>query len=573
MSTKHDVSWWNAQIRVAKKFRETYGRYDEWNTLKAYVRNKYDNDVVLPYPIIYTSLRSTIPKIYYRDPYVMVRPHHPSFSIPARLREAALNYVVAENGTKNTMREIATNTFMFGRGPGIVGFNERPIVSVDDELARSVRKKKDDKHEFNVFKKDNIPWFSAVHPENHLVPFNTKKITDAPWAAQAVLRELDDLKNDPRYKKAAANLKGTHLPEDYISGDLKTQLGLGEGEDVDLVLFWEIHDYRTGQVMALIEGRDEWLRKPEKDESQVDGLPFVSCVFNPDTDYYWTTSDALQIEPQQLETNEIRTFARMHRKLLLLKFIAKDGAFDEEELEKLVSCELEDIMSIVKFTGNDISKELHEFQPHIPPDYYGWGEQIRQDVREITGLGRNQTGTFDSSSRRTATEAQMVQMGADARIDEKVDSMLETLKSAVIKMDKLMEKYWDDEMTIKVMGMDGRAYWVDYSAKEMSGEYKIDIDPESMVKQPPGQKKQELMQLIGSMQNSPGVNVPYLMRMLLQEYKYIDVMEALPEAPVAPMNAAEFVDNQNKMMQQMSQQGGGQPGVPQTAGGAMNATI
>ena len=553
-----DLKYWGSQIEVSKKFRERYGKSNRWETLKKYHRNEWpDNELI--YNILHINLRSTIPKLYYKDPYVMVRPESNKFSIPCRMRETALNYVISQNGTKQTMREIAEHTWMFGRGPGLVGFDVPPPQSLDEILAGKDVRGNEVKHEFNLYKKEGLPWFVPIHPENHLVPFGVKHITDTPWAAHGVLRDLDDLRKDDRYD--TKGLHGTHLPMDSPQADYNA-IASDADSTMDLVFFWVIHDFRTGKVFALIEDYDKWLREPVDDPAQVDGVPFVSCVFNPDTDYYWATSDALYLEPQLLEGNEVRTQLMYHRRLDLLKWIAERGVIDKEELKKFLDGDIGKwIWANATGTGK-ISDKIMQFRSGIPPELYGYIEQINRDGRDTTGLGRNQMGDVEKKSHVSATETMVVQAGYETRITDKVDAVKETLEAAVRKMDKLMTKYWQDEETVKVMGIDGKAYWVRYSAKDMEGKYKIEIDPRSMVEQDPQQKKMELMQTIQMMQMNPSVNINYLMRLLLREYSYIDVLEALPEAPQGPTNADEFILQQQQMQQQMMQggQAGGQAG-------------
>ena len=175
-------------------------------------------------------------------------------------------------------------------------------------------------------------------------------------------------------------------------------------------------------------------------------------------------------------------------------------------------------------------------------------------------------GGAQRSSRMSATESQLIQQGFDNRISEKIDAVAETIRAAVMKMDALMNKYWQDEMSVKVMGMDGQTYWVSYSANDMQGEYDIEIDPESMVQQPPGSKKQELAALIQALSNRPGVNINYLLRLMLREHRWIDVMEALPQSPLAPMNADEFIAQQLQLAQGAPQGNPGQGGAQPTPG-------
>ena len=67
-----DNSWWQEEIRSAKRFRDRYGKFAMWKDLKMYHRNEFDDDIV-PYNLTHINLRSTLPKLYYKDPRIIVR--------------------------------------------------------------------------------------------------------------------------------------------------------------------------------------------------------------------------------------------------------------------------------------------------------------------------------------------------------------------------------------------------------------------------------------------------------------------------------------------------------------------
>lgn len=571
MSKKETVKktphWWLTQIDLAKKFRKKYGKWDIWKDLKDYMRNNFDDNLVT-YNLMQIMLRTNMPRLYYKDPYVMVRPDNARFVMQCRLRETMLNNVVRKNGTKHTMRDIAANTWMFGRGPGIVGYDigQEDGEEFEDILIGSPEFERND---YNVYKKPNVPWFSSIHPDNHLVAPFTRDITNTPWAAHGIMMSYDRLRKMADRYPGIKRIDGSHLPDDWLDADRREVAANG---DIGImpVYFWEIHDFEEKKVLAVVEGVDQFLMPPADDPSQDDdiGLPFVSCTFMKDSDYYWNVSNAMLLEGQQLEANEVRTQLAMFRRMALLKFLYTDGLFeDEEAIEELVNGN--SIMAAIKVTQRSPKDYIHEFKPNIPPELYPYLEQLIRDVRDMEGVGRNQAGDYESKSHIPATQSALVQQGFEMRMDEKVDAIGDTLLAAVVRMDRFITKYWKDENTIKVMGYDGKAYWVTYSSRDMRGEYEIDIDRSSMVKPSPQQKKVELATLITQFQNNPNVNITYLMRMLLQEYRYIDVLEALPEAQQAgPMNAQEFMRNQSEMRAQLMQ-GGGQNIMPMPQQGAV----
>ncbi|KKL21930.1 hypothetical protein LCGC14_2440530, partial [marine sediment metagenome] len=183
-------------------------------------------------------------------------------------------------------------------------------------------KKKGERVEYNTNVKPGMPWGVRIMPDFFIVPFGVRTLEDCPWVDHVIIKSLADVKNDPKYKNTR-ELEGTHT--EMVTKDNNAEFYKEMGKDNDLVEIHEIRDFKRKEIKSLVPGYDEWIRPPQEDIMQVEGLPYVDFTFNEDTEYYWGASDVQIIEPQQLEVNEARTQAMLHRRIALVKFLIEEN--------------------------------------------------------------------------------------------------------------------------------------------------------------------------------------------------------------------------------------------------------
>src|SRR5690606_15404001 len=119
----------------------------------------------------------------------------------------------------------------------------------------------------------------------------------------------------------------------------------------------------------------------------------------------------------------------------------KDGMIDENELQKLLWGDIDAVGIGIKVNGEP-SQAIMALQPHIPADLVMATNETRMDMREITGFSRNQLGEYDKSTRRTATEAAIVEQAASIRVDERRDVLADVLVDIVKAINETIFDYW-----------------------------------------------------------------------------------------------------------------------------------
>ena len=517
---------WKQAIRMGIRYRQVYGRSKQWQTYKQYYRG-YFNAGTVPVNIIYAIGRSLIPQIYFRNPRVSVIGMKPGYAPHALVMERVDNHLLREANVKKTLKSMALDTYLCGRGPGIFGYDSEfgynpefaaEEIAGDASLTGFSEDGKKIEYNYNVY--PGMPWFLRCNPMDFIVPWGTHEWGEAQWYAFRKMRPLKDIKEDPKYKNTS-NLKGPFRTR-LENSDGDASKVLQEDFQTDWVELWEIHDQRTGRVLSLTLDHDAFLRD-DFDELQLDGLNARVLGFNEDTDHFWWTPDARLIEQQQLEMNDIRTMARMHRRVGLLKVLYDKNMIKPEELLKLLDGDPKAAVAIDAGVAGDIRKAVALFQSHVPPDLGIAAREVREDVREIIGFSRNQMGSFEESSgRRSATEAEIVKAASMIRIDERRDIMADLLTDVVRGFNQMVFKFWSGERVVDIVGEDGLRYWIRFTGREIKGEFAYKINPEESLPMSQGTKRLDTQEFIKMVSQIPGADVQYLVSQYATTFDWID---------------------------------------------------
>jgi len=567
-----NVKEWQEAIRLALRYRRIYGRSQDWKRYKQYYRGFFGQNQV-PVNIIFATLRSMIPQVYFRNPKVYITPDRPGFFPHSRILERLDNWLIRELNIKNTMKTEALDAGLCGRGMGILGYDSEfgfnPSFSspeiLGDVTTTSFSSDSGERIEYNYNVKPGMPWYLRCNPVDFVVPWGTNRWEEAPWFAFRKMRTLRDIKEDPKYentKELKAYFRSSM--DNSESSDIKLK---EEDAQMEWIELWQVHDQRTGKVFALTLDCEKYLRE-EQDFLQIEGLPARTFGFNEDPDYFWWMSDCRLIEQQQLEINDVRTMAKYHRRVALLKILYDKGLMKKEELEKLLDGDVKTAVGIdAGGLNGDIRKAVALFQSHVPPDLSIAAKEIREDVREIVGFSRNQMGSFENpSGRRSATEAEIVRQAAMIRIDERRDIMADHLTDIVRGINQIVFENWNTQHVIDILGADGARYWVRFTGKEIKGEFTYKVNPEEAIFSSRQTQRQESLQFMELAKAIPGIDMQYLTQAFASTFDWVDPKLLFPGQGLgrSPEKAMMF----NQFMQ-MQQQAGGHSSYPALAQGAM----
>jgi len=168
-------------------------------------------------------------------------------------------------------------------------------------------------------------------------------------------------------------------------------------------------------------------------------------------------------------------------------------------------------------------------QPHVPPDFAMLTGQIMEDVMQMLGSSRNQRGDYNTG-RRTATEAQIVQVASQIRLNERRDATADLFTAICRKYLQYVFTFWrDSSRVIDIIGADGARYWVQYSGAAIEGEYDIMVNPDDSLPVTQQTRRMEAKELYQMTAQDPSVNRIEMTRQLLQQYEWIN-----PDLLLAP---------------------------------------
>jgi hypothetical protein len=531
---------WKDKIKLGILYQSHYGHTQRWPLYERYFEGDWPQNV-LPVNLIFAFGKSLIPRVYSRNPRAVMTSLIPGKYLHAKTVQKLVNWLTYETGVKKQMKRMCQDSYLYGTAIGKCGYDSEygydisksvPIIPGQGTLTGFGKDEENIEYRVNV--KPGMPWFLRGKAIDFILPYGYLDIESAPWCAMRVMRPLEDVIADKKYinKKELKGGKGfvskqliASRPTD-VEGSVPDKMLDVLCEKEEWVELYEIRDFRTHRVYVITMDHDKFLRE-DVDDLQVEGLPYFSLIFNESNLGFWGISDCQIIEPQQLEMNEIRTQAQRHRKVALIKALVRRGVMSADEKQKFLSNE---VMSFVEIDTDEPLQAVIDFvTPHVPPDFVPMSLQIMQDCMEMLGSSRNQRGDY-MTGRRTATEAQIVQLAAQIRIMERRDAAADLYTNICRKYMQYIFTFWRDKnKVIDIVGVDGARYWVQYTGAAIKGEYNIRVDPDDSLPVTFETRLMEAKELYGMTLQDPTINRIEMSRQLLQQYEWID-----PDVLLAP---------------------------------------
>lgn len=557
---KPDVNWWLSQIKRGEDFRKKSSYERHWPSWRSYYRGDWSGDV-MPVNLFFLIMRTLIPRVYFRNPSVSITPDKPGYDTAAfaLVLERVTNKLIRQMGLKKEMKRVIQNTFLFGTGFLKVGFGGfmLPTPSLTD------RDQSLGPRGTRLEYRDNVvagrPWAARVATNAVVYPEGTVDIENSRWVAEWVVRPLEDLQEDKRFKNTKDLTSSAFVDKNQFG----TTMSADSMRSIRQVGVYEIRDKKTGKVFVLAPDRSNHNGVElfsGDDELQFNGFPYFDLIFNEDDERCWGLPDSRILEPYQREINEIRTQLMKHRRISLVKILAQNGRLTPNEALKLVS---EDVSPVVWVNGEPSTSVMWTSGNNIPTDLQMAMEGIMNDVRETVGFSRNQMGEFQpASSRTSATEANIVRQASEIRVDERRDMTADLLTHVIELVHSIIFRFWKTEEVVELVGPGGAPVWVRFSGELLkTGKYNIKIDPDSSVPETRGTREVRAKELYEMLKTNPLIDPIKLTQYLLHELHgtaFDDMMRGMeiPEnMPNGPIQAPQFADLLSTSVRQMQAPG------------------
>ena len=419
------------------------------------------------------------------------------------------------------------DSFQCGVGPIKLGYDsqfgyiaEQAVGEGGETVTQVAIDQDNERIEYHQNIKPGMPWALRVRPEDVIVPWGSEDQYSLPWIAHYVLRPLDDVKSDQKYKNTE-NLQGTRSP--MMGKDIRTGSPFRprDSKDKDVVYceLWEVRDVKTRQLMVFCE--DTLLMSVTDDLQTSEGLPWEFVMFNPDTEYFWAIPDAHIIAPQQEELNETSTQTSKHRAIALIKFLYRRGAIKEAELEKFFSGEVGPGVAVEE-NVDSLLNAIQVIQPHIPPELYKDMQSQIQSMREELGFSQNQEGSFSPYHGKTASESMIVAQAFEDRVDERKDIMGDVIIRIIRKWNQFLFKFWSEERVVQIVSQQDGPSWIHYTGDQLQGDYILSVDIDSGMPISRAVKQQMSGELFKGMNGDPLIDQMLLREIVLDNFTMID---------------------------------------------------
>lgn len=539
---KKEVEKWRSRIQVAKKHRDGEGRKTAWSNMKKYYRNFYD-EKTLSVNLIFSYGRQLIPFLYFKNPIVECTALWSGWEKKAKILEAVDNMLIRKMRVKEQLKLIIQDAYLYDYGIRKVGYDSEFGYDPDGSLWMDLFKElgipttKEEAKEYNTYITSEFPFFLRVPPSRFYVDPDTDgpSLDSARWVIEEFYRPLEDLLEDDRYS-IPKDIKASHMIEGTDSGAIISPVKeeqiepTGKPRDFERCRIYEIWDKRDRKVRWTIDNHNGFIREQDDVWNLTNFFPYERLCFNGVSDEHYSTSDAMYIERQQVELNDVRTQENSHRRKENLKIIMKRNSMRQEEINKVESGEVGPIAQVD--TPGNLSDSIMTIAPSMSRDIYNVGDIIRNDIKEILAFGQNQMGA-ELGRRKTASEAMIINQYAQLRSDERRDIIGDFLERTIKDINTLIFKFWDTDDVIKVTGPEGQE-WATWNGEFLSGEYAISVVPNSTLPMTKELYKQQTTELVMKYRNDPYIDQKELHRIDLDAYEEFDTENLLMKDPNQP---------------------------------------
>ena len=589
---REEVEKWRTRINIARKFRDGKGRKTSWSNMKKYYLNQFD-DKIVSVNLIFSYGRQLIPFLYFKNPVVECTALWRGWEKHAKVLEAVDNMLLDKMRIKEQLKLIIQDAYLYDYGIRKVGYDSEFGYDAGGSMWQKLMKElgvevtDEEAKEYNTYIIKEFPFFLRVPPIRFYVDpdVDGPGLETARWCVEEFYRPLDDVIEDDRYERVPKDLRSSHVVEGTDSGVVispnKTQNiePTGKTRDFERVRLYEIWDKKHRRKFVMADNHDGYLMDTDDVWDLKNFFPYDRLSFNSVSDEHYSTSDAMYIERQQVELNDVRTQESKHRKKENLKFIMRRGAMRQEEITKWENGEVGILAQVDTPPGTPVNNELTSMTPNMSRDIYNVGDILRKDMQEVLAFGQNQLAQ-ELGRRKTATEANVINQYAQLRSDERRDIVGDFIERGITDVNRLVFKFWDNDDVIKIVGPEG-AEWVEWTGEQLAGEYAIRVVPNSTLPMTKELYKGKTNELVMKYRNDPYINQKELRRIDLDAYEEFDTNSLLMPDPNQPQvmtqdfrpgegkrgEGSRINIPENPAQQMMSQQLGEEQGADSEGGG------
>jgi hypothetical protein len=514
------------RLKHAKRFREEKGYDATWHRLldlytgKHFPTGMQDEDRIA-INMAFSTINVIFPALTVNHPKIEVLANKAEDEDRAVIAEAVVNYWWKHYDFRSPFRRAAKDFLTFGHGWIKVGykFEEEDVSLEEDEKKTQLMELGSQVDSFAGENPDlaadlpteeeiaanasgtktiileDRPTLERVSPFDMFVDPEATCMDDARWIAQRIVRPLEDVQDDKRYKsKTRLNCKADAvISSDWLSQEQKRKMD----SDIDRVTVYEFYDLVSNTMCVFCEGSDDYLIDSKKMPYSF-GHPYEFVANYEVPDEFYPIGDLEMIEAPQQELNKTRSQMMNHRKKYGRKYLYRASALGPEGRQGLESNE--DNIAIEVIDDNQPLQDVIIPVPITPMagDLYQYSDIIQGDMDKVSGVNEYARGATPEV-RRTATEAAMIQDGANARSADKLAVIEIAIGAIARKVLKLAQQYMTSEDAARITGSDGEQFWFEYDYEDIDGEFDFQVEAGSTQPQNETNRRQQAVAMMNSL--------------------------------------------------------------------------
>ena len=358
----------------------------------------------------------------------------------------------------------------------------------DQDVLDALPRKKMEVVEDQVFVERVSPFDMFVDPE-------ATNLDDARWIAQRIVRPLNEVKKDKRYKRSVRmNLEADSGVRYRWENDNEREEYANPGNRVTL---YEYYDLINGTISVCAATGDDFLLDPQPMPYHA-GHPFVMMRNYDVPDMFYPMGDLESIESLQEELNKTRSQMVNHRKRYARKYLYHERSFGPEGREALESDEDGRFVPVIDENRDLNGVVIPLAQTPLAPEMYNHSNIIESDINTVSGVSEYARGQMPET-RRTATEASIIVDAGNARAADKL-AVVEISISEVARMVmQLMQQFMTDAQMVRITGKDDKKFYVAYTRDDIIGEYDFAVEGGSTQPYNETARRQQAISLMNAM--------------------------------------------------------------------------
>lgn len=529
------------RVLMSRRWRKQEKYDDTWDRLRDLYSGKQftqlsDQDRIAV-NIAFSTVNVIAPSIAVNHPKITVWARGEADDDRAVITEAVVNYWWRHFDFKPQFRRAVKDYLIIGHGWLKVGYRyeEHPVPLTDDQITEMFHLAKSEADDYAAANPDTAhllptneelmaglpshetktiedrPFVERVSPYDIFIDPEATCVEDALWIAQRIVRPLEEVRADKRYPQGVRRKLEAdgELRADWRDDNTKY------GDDVKRVVLWEFYDLQRKTMSVFTDSGERFLVDPIPFPYTF-GIPFVMLRNYDKPDEFYPMGDLEAIAPLQDELNSTRSDMVQARQQNLPKTMYRTS-LSPAALNALRSDDRNTLVPI------DDDAPFNELIAPVPQgdavaELYHHSEVIEADVDRISGVNEYMRGAAPET-RRTATEASIIQDAANARVADKLEQIEDCIGQVARRVVQLAQQYITGQQSARVMGPNNQAVWAPFSRHDIQGEFDFSVEAGSTQPMNESFRRQQATQLLTALQpyaESGTVDIAALLTYTLQ---------------------------------------------------------